>query len=1289
MKMHYCFTAFITLLSLAFALDSSRNQPRTDTLKTIYFDSITNSANPDGSQDQPFKSMEEFMQQSNIAPDTDNIVLSFASHHKQNSTEDRYIIIAKQLLRLVETNGLKSLKITSSNENEAIAELEMMTTTDEEVDIKELNFELSNVALHIHPREFDFNSFVELKPLNFIKSTIVFQNVQLNSSSASIFSFTSSNIKIINSVITFSPTSLNSCMKVYQDSPDALLEHEFPLTDYLFNLMQSSLEIRNLSLHLVDSPDFKSCALTFFQGSGQVKVEDSHITSVLSIETLKNHLSQFAFLRLNDISDDYSSEIEFTNSVIDFAAYGVEPYPYGLPFIELKNTRLEPGDMIKYRGGTLNFTNNTIKNYLGRASLLKYSYWISPEFTSDLEIISAGLVTVDNCQFVGPVISQVASVLNVSFYANSKAYTTRNEYSFKPSILKPKPLLDVRILNSFFDKAATSILNENIISIRMPYVNDFDPLSLDIRGNTFTNTISQKSSEAHKILKSFMPQIIPNYIILPLTINWKENIENIRANNQFAAKPRKRTVAAYASYPVDTNDSNENIRYRMLHSIIQFQETDHSNPFVNMKSFSVPYESQIELYTTIHRSHMVFYNFSVEFWDFESVLNHYLFIWSSENIVDRTSFIGLSEQLTAGPALKNLNVPTQEMPFEECKQIRDPEKGFGIKCILHGHDLSLAGDGQTTTHISLKDASTNQKLFTVNMDLTDCAIGDYKKHSANTFLCEICPSGFYTLNSTGPCQVCPKNFDCHLGGKWILPKEGYWRNGSLTDQAHKCKLPKNCPFDYNEKCLEGTTGPLCDSCDLFQGYVGQRDCTRCPSISWITINLAITILLSFAYQLYLSFDALSFNQSLTDNSSEAAVVKSIKSNGYTLIIANYFQIISLLSLLHIFSWNTQDFSSIQHDTHFKIGLYFNLECLLLRTVGLPENPSEELTLYYYKTAVVGLLPWIKLLMTFCFFSILKRRAGWKGSLSGALVALFIVTFITEQPELVHYLMPYLQCIKFPVGSRIPSLLLYTCESNLYFSFRNLFALPTLFLWALGIPLLFIGHFWFSKKDLTSKGMLGRYGQIYGSYRKERYYWFFVSFLQVTLIVSANWIFNDYDDHHAPKEKGLLLCLIFFAYREAVSRMKPYTETVLNQTDKFSNIAYFSTLFLAIFSSELKKGSKYSPISGYLNIFCEYGLVVVNILFVGMIIFRFGELYTEELKWASENVKPLKHIKTRVQPVLNVLLGSSNGSAVSAKNEKEEVHEKPDNKSNLSNRVISTKDASISSPSKHLSSKKKD
>lgn len=64
------------------------------------------------------------------------------------------------------------------------------------------------------------------------------------------------------------------------------------------------------------------------------------------------------------------------------------------------------------------------------------------------------------------------------------------------------------------------------------------------------------------------------------------------------------------------------------------------------------------------------------------------------------------------------------------------------------------------------------------------------------------------------------------GGKEINAEIGYWRENESTDLILSCTNKKsNCIGGLgtgNELCFSGLIGPLCETCDIYAKYWGER-----------------------------------------------------------------------------------------------------------------------------------------------------------------------------------------------------------------------------------------------------------------------------------------------------------------------------------------------------------------------------------------------------------------------------------------------------------------------------------
>lgn len=83
------------------------------------------------------------------------------------------------------------------------------------------------------------------------------------------------------------------------------------------------------------------------------------------------------------------------------------------------------------------------------------------------------------------------------------------------------------------------------------------------------------------------------------------------------------------------------------------------------------------------------------------------------------------------------------------------------------------------------------------------------------------------------CLKCSPFAECY-GGDVIEVEEGYWRESDQVDIIVSCEnCPDNCLGGKNNStCSEGHTGPLCETCDITNGFTrtGSYLCANCGDI---------------------------------------------------------------------------------------------------------------------------------------------------------------------------------------------------------------------------------------------------------------------------------------------------------------------------------------------------------------------------------------------------------------------------------------------------------------------------
>lgn len=155
------------------------------------------------------------------------------------------------------------------------------------------------------------------------------------------------------------------------------------------------------------------------------------------------------------------------------------------------------------------------------------------------------------------------------------------------------------------------------------------------------------------------------------------------------------------------------------------------------------------------------------------------------------------------------------------------------------------------------------QLATTTLLITGCAAGSQPKGS----LCEPCAGDSYSDGGQQPCRKCPAvGVSCSAGLLLALP--GFYRPPAhagaplqLTSELHECPIPSRCLINDTASlfsgaatagsdtsfstrtwyCAEGTTGPLCATCDEAAGYAAiGGQCLPCAPVG---VNGFVVVLL--------------------------------------------------------------------------------------------------------------------------------------------------------------------------------------------------------------------------------------------------------------------------------------------------------------------------------------------------------------------------------------------------------------------------------------------------------------
>lgn len=117
----------------------------------------------------------------------------------------------------------------------------------------------------------------------------------------------------------------------------------------------------------------------------------------------------------------------------------------------------------------------------------------------------------------------------------------------------------------------------------------------------------------------------------------------------------------------------------------------------------------------------------------------------------------------------------------------------------------------------MNELGTKELSLRIKIQLNLCELGEQFTPSGK---CKLCEEGTFTqflMTEPGVCNECPSHATC-LGGTQIGPKQGYWRENSLSLTFIKCMREESC-LGYIEpnlnsvgECALGYQGVLCADC---------------------------------------------------------------------------------------------------------------------------------------------------------------------------------------------------------------------------------------------------------------------------------------------------------------------------------------------------------------------------------------------------------------------------------------------------------------------------------------------
>ncbi|EAR93718.2 transmembrane protein, putative (macronuclear) [Tetrahymena thermophila SB210] len=513
-------------------------------------------------------------------------------------------------------------------------------------------------------------------------------------------------------------------------------------------------------------------------------------------------------------------------------------------------------------------------------------------------------------------------------------------------------------------------------------------------------------------------------------------------------------------------------------------------------------------------------------------------------------------------------------------------------------DLTITGIPNSYISIQLSSPFINNPnypennyYFIIDIHFRECIQGEvYKKGQViyhdklfQIYECSVCPKGQYSLiqpNFKEPvfeCQKCVQNSDC-LGGDVINVNEGFWRENNQTDLILDCiNMKSNClGGTQNFTCNAGHIGPLCESCDIQNGYSRQGDfqCSKCGDIVNNTFKvLGLVVLYIVCAKLSVDgvLERIMFiikrkdqiqQETGTNHQFIKKTIKREEANASILLklIINYFQVIMVITTFQINFPNVFN-SSINVIANPTIQVLYSFECFFHEI-----SVETGINIIYIQFAASTCLP-ICCALVFIITGLIKYRKNLflkRFYISTSL----IYCLMYFQPSLYKDAISILSCRQIGNNRYIQYNVLYTCYTDEHIQWSLSLILPILLIITLIIPGFMMYKVYKSKDSILQRK---NYMFIIGEYemndKRKVWYWEFIKMYMKLIIMSILIIYE-----YSIPNKILFTLLVVALYGFFLVKVHPYSEQLYNKIDIYSTFVLTASIYLAFIAYENKDNS---------------------------------------------------------------------------------------------------------------------
>ncbi|CDW87056.1 UNKNOWN [Stylonychia lemnae] len=538
-----------------------------------------------------------------------------------------------------------------------------------------------------------------------------------------------------------------------------------------------------------------------------------------------------------------------------------------------------------------------------------------------------------------------------------------------------------------------------------------------------------------------------------------------------------------------------------------------------------------------------------------------------------------------------------------------PGQQYGLVFTTDGIDIKK----KSNKDYLAKQATSTDIDFKVDVKLRECKVGEQFTIAGK---CEVCENGnsfsLIKMDQPGECQTCPTDKARCYGGTNIGPKPGYWRKNNVTSYFIQCLYLPAClgmvppQDDPKGSCFIGYQGTLCADCVIGYSRQGDFKCQECPEKIANSLRLAaIFIGVCFLIVFVVRSTLLGARQSKN--------VTSI----YLKIMMNHLQLIVLCSSFS-FDWPRMliDFYTEIKPVAQATTQIFSFDCFIDKRGGDQNDVSDQVEffrIFYQKMIILAVTP---LLLGFCswiFWLTYHKIKHIKEKYQGKIISTLIILLFLVHPNIVHYMFNNFKCSSIDGESRLLYDLEVTCWGETHSLFSYFVAIPSIFVWGLGIPFFGLILLMKVRHNLENIDSRQKLGFLYRGYRRRFHYWeIIIMYRKIFLIFISVFV-----SAFGIMAQALIVFIFLICFLILNLKTQPFSTVALNDLETVSLVTSMITIYCGLFFLSNTKQSQVEQDPELKNKAVQLSDNVLLALFVVIVLSNFSFFIYWSIKMLQE------------------------------------------------------------------------